>query len=279
MLQPIREYYNDFWRLNHDLFFTCGALIEVDGGFPNVGFPRCRDRGAYDCSDIALLDVMSPHIGAALRLHQRLNRANQAAANAEAALDRMHDAMLVVDSGGRIVYANPAADAELVAGTHLSSRNGRLMAGPLVAQDELERAFHAAAGISQLVATQIPAALASAELDPALRASIAFYPLPARSHDPMALRRAGVLVVLCRKHGGRTLSAALLRRLYGLTPTEARIAQMLSLGQSLEEIAGTLQIRAGTSRSHLKQVFQKTGTRRQGQLASLLNSMQPRIVD
>ncbi|MEO6076149.1 MAG: hypothetical protein ABIP56_05030, partial [Dokdonella sp.] len=68
------EYYNDFWRPNDDLFYTCGALMKVGDGLANVGMPRCRDRGDYDQSDIALLDILAPHIGLALEMHRRLGR-------------------------------------------------------------------------------------------------------------------------------------------------------------------------------------------------------------
>jgi DNA-binding CsgD family transcriptional regulator len=60
--------------------------------------------------------------------------------------------------------------------------------------------------------------------------------------------------------------------LHGLTPAEARLAAALVRGFSLEEAAAELVISRNTARTHLKRVFAKTGTCRQGELISLLLS-------
>jgi DNA-binding CsgD family transcriptional regulator len=65
-------------------------------------------------------------------------------------------------------------------------------------------------------------------------------------------------------------SAAGLRQLYGLTACEARLAQLLMSGKTLGECCGHLDIRLSTGRVHLRNLFAKTGVRRQGQLISLL---------
>jgi DNA-binding CsgD family transcriptional regulator len=57
---------------------------------------------------------------------------------------------------------------------------------------------------------------------------------------------------------------------YDLTPAEARLAAALAEGESLEEAAGLLGITRNTARTHLKRIFAKTGTNRQGALVRLL---------
>ena len=61
-----------------------------------------------------------------------------------------------------------------------------------------------------------------------------------------------------------------LRQLFGLTPCEARLANLLMEGNSLEACCEQLQIRPSTARMHLSNLFAKTGVQRQGQLVSLL---------
>jgi DNA-binding CsgD family transcriptional regulator len=58
--------------------------------------------------------------------------------------------------------------------------------------------------------------------------------------------------------------------LFGLTPTEARVAVHIALGLSGPEAAAQLGIGPGTVHAHLKSVFAKTGVRRQSGLARLL---------
>ena len=62
----------------------------------------------------------------------------------------------------------------------------------------------------------------------------------------------------------------LLRDLFLLTPAEARIANRLSCGQDVASIASDLGVSRGTVRVHLKSLFWKTATRRQGELIALL---------
>jgi len=75
--------------------------------------------------------------------------------------------------------------------------------------------------------------------------------------------------------GGKRLqlpvpSSTLLRRLFDLTPAEARLAQALSRGESLTRIAQALGIKMPTVRSQLAAIFGKTRTTRQPQLVALL---------
>ncbi|WFU44966.1 LuxR C-terminal-related transcriptional regulator [Bradyrhizobium sp. CB82] len=60
---------------------------------------------------------------------------------------------------------------------------------------------------------------------------------------------------------------------FGLTPVQAQLASLLAKGRSLEEIAREMNISPGTARNHLKAVFLRTATRRQGELVSLLSRL------
>ena len=61
-----------------------------------------------------------------------------------------------------------------------------------------------------------------------------------------------------------------LRRLYALTPSEARIAARLTAGLRPEAVANELGVQVNTVRMHLKRIFVKTGTGRQSELVGLL---------
>jgi DNA-binding CsgD family transcriptional regulator len=60
------------------------------------------------------------------------------------------------------------------------------------------------------------------------------------------------------------------RGLFGLTPTESKVAIALMQGASLENAAEQLGMRVQTARVHLKRIFGKTETGRQGELIRLL---------
>jgi DNA-binding CsgD family transcriptional regulator len=66
---------------------------------------------------------------------------------------------------------------------------------------------------------------------------------------------------------------SVLQQLYGLSPTEARLASALVQGLELREIAGVLSMAYETARFHLKRLMIKTGTRRQMDLIRLILSL------
>ena len=61
-----------------------------------------------------------------------------------------------------------------------------------------------------------------------------------------------------------------LRRWYGLTQAESRLAQLLVQGMSVPMAARQLKISTHTARSQSKSIFDKTGARRQSELVRLL---------
>ncbi len=58
--------------------------------------------------------------------------------------------------------------------------------------------------------------------------------------------------------------------LYSLTHSEAELVRLLSQGNSLEEAAEVRGVSINTIRSHLRNIFLKTDTRRQGDLVRLV---------
>jgi DNA-binding CsgD family transcriptional regulator len=65
-------------------------------------------------------------------------------------------------------------------------------------------------------------------------------------------------------------STEALQKIFGLTPSEARLAIEVTKGRSPEEIAASHGVAVGTTRKQLASVFAKTGTHRQAELVALL---------
>jgi DNA-binding CsgD family transcriptional regulator len=66
---------------------------------------------------------------------------------------------------------------------------------------------------------------------------------------------------------------AILRVLYGLTPTESRLADLLLHGLDVRQTAERMKITVETARFNLKRVQAKTSTRRQTELMRLMLSL------
>src|SRR5262245_38452767 len=70
-------------------------------------------------------------------------------------------------------------------------------------------------------------------------------------------------------------SIDLLRSHFGLTPAEARLALHLVAGETLRSAEAKLSITYETARTHLKNIFSKTGTCRQAELVVVLVTALP----
>ena len=82
-------------------------------------------------------------------------------------------------------------------------------------------------------------------------------------------RRPAVIVFVSVPENNVTPPAELLEHLWGLTPTEARLAAALVEGRTVSDFLDESGISDNTARTHLKRVFHKAGVTRQSELIRL----------
>lgn len=87
------------------------------------------------------------------------------------------------------------------------------------------------------------------------------------SDDPI------VMVIMADPSHRRPIAASALGSLFGLTPTEAQIANAFADGKRSDEIGGQFNISLTTVNFHKRNLFEKTGTNRQADLIALLLSL------
>src|SRR5262245_49842429 len=92
-----------------------------------------------------------------------------------------------------------------------------------------------------------------------------------RDRDPLrTVLRPAVCILIADPDGARTLPVERLQDAFDLTEAEGRLATRLAAGEGLRSAAQSLGITYGTARVRLAEIFQKTETRRQGELVNLL---------
>lgn len=79
-----------------------------------------------------------------------------------------------------------------------------------------------------------------------------------------------VAIVVSDPKAELELSVDSIRNGYGLTLSEARVSALIGSGLRIEDAASSLGITPNTARTHLKRIFEKTGTGRQAELLRLL---------
>jgi DNA-binding CsgD family transcriptional regulator len=184
-------------------------------------------------------------------------------------LDRLPVAVMILDGGARPRVLNARAREILARNDGLGLAHGRLIGGTPVQT----------ATLRNLIA--IGAAKGALPAD----AYVVNRPSGERPYNIMVMPGCeGVepgLVALAMADPDREPPVNLrwLQRFYGLTPTESRLAREIAAGRNVNEAAETLGISVGTARVHLKHIFDKTGTCRQGELVHLLLSAHAQIVE
>ena len=173
------------------------------------------------------------------------------------ALDCMCFGVALVDGDARVLLHNRAAqqifdreDGLAVVGGRLTLTNGNnAHLAASLEQESLSRAFrapkHKAGDYLMLVA-----------------------PLPLAHDVPLSKAH---LVVIDDPEVDPPDNASLLGELYELTPAQARLAWHIACGYTLTECADFLSVSLTTVKSHLRELFAKTDTHRQADLARLLN--------
>lgn len=249
-------FYNDYFR-QFDMHAALLVRLGRSGEAPTLNLLRSRRRGEFEGRDVTLAHALRGPLLKAYVLGERLKAERRAPVGFAEIVGRMSGAVLLADAGGRILHANPAAEALLAERDGLSSRPEGLRAAS--AEDSR--------GLARLIAA---AAAPSGEPDPGGAISIA---------RPSGRRALAVLVAPMASAAGRlalvsiadpeqrvSVPHARLRELYGLTFAESRAVAELVAGHEPKAIAERLGISLNTVRVQLARAMAKTGAQRQSEL-------------
>lgn len=183
------------------------------------------------------------------------------------ALDLVNIGLLVANAGGQVLLANRTAEQVL------ESRDGL----ELSLQGELRTSKRCSPSLSLLMqqaanrgATENPDSILAVPRHSAKRPLtllIRSVGNPVEDRDPQA---PTALIFVLDPQSSVSTPEAELRQLYGLTSTEAAVANLLMEGKTLDECCVILDIRRSTARTHLQHLFEKIGVQRQSELVSLL---------
>ncbi|MFE3255654.1 helix-turn-helix transcriptional regulator [Nocardia sp. NPDC059229] len=252
------------WAAPHELGDGVFARLATPGSWIAV-YPRA-DRNLDRLLAERLLRLFLPHLDHALGIAARLADAVIDRDLALSVLDRHRHGLALVSGCGRVDYANPAALAILGAGDGLRlGALARLESNDPAVSSRLRRLLAAAA---QTGSSNAAARLLIPRDRDRLPLTVSILPLcPGSQESP---RRAALMVIVDPEReepGGRET----LRELYGLTRAESQVAFEVLRGSGLASVAEELYISVNTARTHLRQVFAKTGTCRQAELVRLLS--------
>lgn len=269
------EFYADFFRRNH-LFYSCGIKHSTaNGGLEYLSMQREKTLDPFTAQEGSILELLMPHIRRALTVQAQLTAQANQIHMAESALSAFGKAVLAVNAAGHLSFATAAAETLFATADPLYVRNGRLRAKDPRIDEQLKQCIASVAGIQVDFVHSGAAALLVPQQHAGSSLKLVFLPL--RHAGFFAQGAPGALITIS---GGSVNaiqmasgSGSVLRKLFGLTPVEARIADLLAGGADVKSIAAVLTKSEAAVRFHLKQIFGKTGTSRQADLLRTLGNL------
>jgi DNA-binding CsgD family transcriptional regulator len=230
-----------------------------------MGFLRTRKERPFGEPELLDLRRLAPHLNRALRVSLRLRELETRAESCAQMADRALVALVLTDATGRIAETNGLARAILAERDGLVIRDGVLRVARNEEGAELARLIREAAG-----SRVMPMSGVMRVSRPSLRRPLPLVVAPTRNAASPFGRSHAVCVSFADPERAPEADAALLARLYGLTPREARVAVSLLQGRSPAEAAAELAMTENTVRTHIRHAFEKTGVERLSDFVRLL---------
>ena len=265
-------FYQDWWRpagfSTEPLVTNLFAGSAASGHFASHGL---LDRSPLD-SEKRLFALLAQHLVRAVALQRPLHHLTIAKEGTLADLDELKQGFLLVDADARLLYVNRAARALFDARDGLrlddgalstsNANDGRTLRG-LIASCAEARAETSSGGNTVLRrgAGRLPLDVLVTPMQPETAMATIPWTFP---------QRAIAIVLVSDPETEIQARVDDLRERFGFTPAEATFALEIIKGDGRQAAADRLGISVATARTHLSNIFDKTGSRRQAELVLLL---------
>ena len=250
-------YFQEFLRPRGVFYHARVRLANDSDERISLSLKRRSCFGPYEPTDIAVLDSVLPKLHMAVRVARRT--LDSEASGLVRILQQCGNPVFELDAWARVLHVHGDDDTEQLG---FVVRGRRIHFTDRRAQATLDRTVAAAVQAQQLAIVTVTNGRGE-------RRFLHVVPVTGRARD-VFLATAAVAVLIEPGRGRVGPLAGAIRQAFGLTEREAQIATLLAEGLSLPMIAERLRLGLGTVRNHLKSIFGKTETRRQGELVALL---------
>jgi DNA-binding CsgD family transcriptional regulator len=269
-------FYSEFLSTMNIGRVCAGIVLGGAPGLPATSLSvfRSFDAPAFSSTDIAWYQLLIPHLSRALGLLHRLDALHVQNQSLLAAFDRLEFGACLLDETGRVLHMNPSASTVLERGDGLSIDKQNYLSGMSLAKlsgkspeslnDWIAKQIASATLMSRQTA-HFSNAFLQMRTEPGKHYALQCSLLPT-SFKNMTHRTARMIVFITDPDAVQLPTIERLVDLYKLTPSQARVARELSIGNSYKEIGQTLGISESTVATHVKEVYSKVKVNRQADL-------------
>lgn len=263
--------YNEFRRIakSQDGLFI--ALDGLDGCGVVWSIGDSTQRGGWAQDQIDTIRRLAPHLRQFARVRRAMADARALGASLAKLLENRRSGVIQLDRRGRILEANDRASAVLAKRDGLRDDGGVLAAGTQVEDAELK-------GLLQQVLPMYDAQGAGGSMkitrgEAGTPLVLEVHPVQKTGADSRSWE-VGALVLIVDPIARPRVDPRLPAMVWGLTPTESRVAVALATGQTAAGVAGELGCAESTVRTHVKRVYRKLGVRKQTELIRRVLSLE-----
>jgi DNA-binding CsgD family transcriptional regulator len=242
------------------------------------GVFRHERHGLVDDEMRRRMLLVGPHIRRAVLIAKVFNVKEAEAAMFSQSLDGLRAAIFFVDANGRIVHANAAGHVLVNEADVLRVAAGKLVAGESEIDAGLQDTFLAASkGDAAIGRTGIALPLLGKKGE---RHVAHVLPLTSGARQRARPSYAASAALFVHKSAVEAPSSPeVIAKAYKLTMAELRVLLAITEVGGVPEVAEVLGIAATTVRTHLGNVFEKTGTHRQADLVKLVDGFSNPLIN
>lgn len=263
--------FND-WMKPQDFIYTLGVNLSAEPTRQTKLFLyRPKSAGPYTARDVARFRRLTRHLMTAVRVADRFAAARREANELRHVLDRLRFGVVLLGDDGSVLEANAFAAQLFERRDGLTVIRRQLVATNRASGAALVRSLRAAIDVHRGAHADAPEPCDLERGNGMRPLSVLALPLP-KGAESFGVRRAAVALLVTDLNVETDVPLERLRRRFGLTGSEARLAAALMRGQRLRDAAEQAGLTYETARWYLKSTFQKTGTARQADLVRLLLS-------
>jgi DNA-binding CsgD family transcriptional regulator/PAS domain-containing protein len=257
------EFYND-WLRPHGAYDAIGGVIRRSSdSLTVVTVIRAERSGLVTDAHKKLFMRLMPHVRRAIDIHRRFSGLRLQRDGTLQALDALRIGVLLTDRHGRVTFANRMAEDILRRGDGLSLVRDQLQATRSEDTRRLTSLIEGAARTTLGLGEKSGGMLALPTTT-GVPVTVLVSPCPR-----LGLLEPAAFVFISQPMGSMPMDEHHVARQYGLTPAELKLLRALVDGKRLVEYADGAGITLNTAKTHLKQLFAKTGSQRQADVVRM----------
>lgn len=260
------------WTQPRGIIDVMAITLARDGrAAGSIAFGRHRDAGPITEQERSLARLLIPHLQRAVAISRLLDIGTIKTAMFESVVDALAVGVIVTDTSLRVLHANAAAQKMLSDGMPVMARHGGFSVPAPGATAALSTAVARAAADETSLGPNgfgVPIRFDDGQTH-------VFHVLPLRSGQlrPAVQSAGDAAIFIAPSQKSPMWTELQVASLFDLTPAETRVFEGIATGTSLSDIADRSGIAVGTAKTHLLQVFAKTGCHRQAELVALAASL------